>query len=82
MYFVCRGRAEVPGDGDKVLKTLNEGDYFGELALLFSKPRTASVRAVTPCDLFVLDQDDFNRVVEAHPEFAASLEEIARKYQA
>jgi glucose-6-phosphate 1-dehydrogenase len=82
MYFIVRGRAEVLGDGDKVLKALGDGDFFGELALLFSKPRTASVRAVTPCDLFVLDQDDFNRVLEAHPEFAASLEEIAKKYQA
>jgi glucose-6-phosphate 1-dehydrogenase len=78
MYILCRGRAEVVHEPDDLVATLGEGDYFGELSLLLSRPRTASVRAATACELFVLDQADFRRVLEDHPRFAASLQEAAR----
>ena len=42
MYFVKRGTVEIQVD-NKVMKTLNEGDYFGEMALLRDEPRTADV---------------------------------------
>ena len=42
-----------------------------------------AVRALTPCDLFVLDQPEFNAVLKSSPEFAASLQEALRsRYQA
>jgi len=67
MYFICRGQAQVLDAADNVLNTLGEGNFFGELSLLFSKPRSATVRAVTPCDLFVLKQADFTKVLREHP---------------
>jgi glucose-6-phosphate 1-dehydrogenase len=79
MYFICRGQAEVLDAAGKRLNTLGEGDFFGELALLLSKPRTASIRATSNCDLFVLDKSDFSRVVKDHPQFASCLREIAEK---
>jgi glucose-6-phosphate 1-dehydrogenase len=83
MYVVCRGQVEVLDGGGRRLSTLGEGDFFGELSLLWSQPRSASVRAVTPCDLFVLEGPDFNGVVKSYPQFAHSLEEAARtRYQA
>jgi glucose-6-phosphate 1-dehydrogenase len=78
MYFICRGEVEVIDGGGKVLKTLGEGDFFGELSLLLSQPRTASIRAATLCDLFVLDKADFNRVLKDRPQLAASLREVAK----
>jgi glucose-6-phosphate 1-dehydrogenase len=77
MYIVCRGQAEVL-DGSKRLSTVGEGDFFGELALLQSSPRAATVRAVSNCDLFVLDKADFNRVLSNHPQFAGTLREVAK----
>jgi glucose-6-phosphate 1-dehydrogenase len=79
MYIICRGQAEVLDGSGKHLATLQEGDFFGELALLFSQPRAASIRAVTPCDLFVLDKADFDRVAKDDPKFLDSLMEVARK---
>jgi glucose-6-phosphate 1-dehydrogenase len=79
MYFICRGQVEVLDGGGKVLNTLNEGSYFGELSLLFAKPRTASIRAATSCDLFVLEKSDFQKALTGHPQLAASLHQIAKE---
>jgi glucose-6-phosphate 1-dehydrogenase len=78
MYFVARGQVEVVDADGRSVRVLGEGDFFGELSLLLSKPRSSSVRAVTPCDLFVLEQHDFNDALKAHPDFAASLQEAVR----
>jgi CRP-like cAMP-binding protein len=83
MYFISRGQVEIlDGDG-KRLNTLADGDFFGELSLLRSQRRMASVRALSPCDLFVLDQQDFQGVLRNYSEFAGSLHEAAlSRYQA
>ena len=41
MYFLARGQVEVLGDSGPALATLQPGDFFGELSLLLSQPRTA-----------------------------------------
>ena len=79
MYLICRGEVEVLGDHGQVLATLNEGSCFGELALLFSEPRTATVRAKTPCDLFVLGRAEFTRILRDHQQFAKAIKEIAQE---
>ncbi len=79
MYFICRGQVEVLDDAGATLKTMGDGDFFGELSLLFSQPRTASIRADTPCDLFVLSTGDFNRILQDHPRFAESLRQAVRE---
>jgi glucose-6-phosphate 1-dehydrogenase len=78
MYFICRGEVEVE-DGAQVVARLGEGEFFGELALLFDEPRVASIRAATACDLFVLDRPDFERVLKDYPAVAARLREVALK---
>jgi voltage-gated potassium channel len=78
MYFISRGTVEIIApDGTTVLTTLTDGQFFGELALLFSQPRTASVRAVDYCDLYTLDKDTFDHVLTRYPEFAAYIKEAA-----
>jgi glucose-6-phosphate 1-dehydrogenase len=79
MYIICRGQVEILDGKGKVLATLEEGGFFGEVALLLAQPRTASVRAVTACDLFVLEKDDFAKVLREQPRFSASVLEIARQ---
>jgi glucose-6-phosphate 1-dehydrogenase len=77
MYFVCRGELEaIGGDGSR-LGTLREGEFFGEMAVLFDQPRAATVRATTPCDLLVLDGDEFRRIVNDFPAVAAEFRRIA-----
>ena len=61
------------------VKTLKDGDFFGEIAILLSTPRTATVRAKTGCDLFVLDKADFQRILHDHPQFADGVAKVARE---
>jgi len=80
MYFISHGTVEVISpDGKTILATLKDGDLFGEIALLFSEPRSASVRAMDYCDLYTLDKETFQRVLTHYPEFSAYIKGIADK---
>jgi glucose-6-phosphate 1-dehydrogenase len=78
MYLICRGEVEVLDRAGNVKATLRDGDCFGEIALVLSEPRTATVRAKTLCDLFVLDKEDFRRILQDHLQFAQAIKEIAQ----
>ncbi len=79
MYFIARGQVEVLDASGKSLSTMGDGEHFGEMSLLLSAPRSATIKAVTPCDLFVLEKHEFERVLSDHPDFAATLKEQAKK---
>jgi voltage-gated potassium channel len=77
VYFVSRGEVEVEDPEGRVLRTLGEGDFFGEISLLTDAPRSATVRAVGYCDLYALDRETFRRTLAQYPDFAAHVEEVA-----
>jgi glucose-6-phosphate 1-dehydrogenase len=82
MYVIVRGEVEVLDDTGEVLTTLKDGACFGEIALMIDRPRTASVRAKTGCDLLALDKAAFSRILTDHPHFADSVLKVAReRYQ-
>lgn len=78
MYLICRGEVEVLSSGGQVIATLREGDYFGEMALLLSEARNATVRAKTACDLFVLEKTDFCRILRDQQQFAQQIKQVAQ----
>ena len=78
MYLISRGEAEVLDEAGHVRATLGEGNFFGEISLLTSAPRNASVRAKSYCDFFVLDKADFAGVLKDRPQFLKSMMDIAR----
>ena len=57
------------------LNTLDEGDYFGEMALLTGEPRAATVRATMPTELYGLSRSDFAFVLEHSPEASRAVED-------
>ncbi|MFN4258366.1 MAG: glucose-6-phosphate dehydrogenase [Gemmataceae bacterium] len=82
MYILLRGKVEVLDGAGQVLNTLRDGDFFGEIALLLSRPRTASIRALTPCELFMLEKDNFANLLRDHPDFTQTILRIAQeRYQ-
>ena len=69
-YFLIEsGEAEVVGDG-QVVATLRHGEGFGEIALLRSGPRTATVRAYSELRLRALAGDRFVCAVLGYPPSA------------
>lgn len=82
MYFISRGTVEVIAeDGQTILSTLSDGDFFGEIALLFQRPRTASIRAVDFCDMYSFDKETFERVLSYFPDFAEFVRQEAERRQ-
>jgi voltage-gated potassium channel len=82
MYFISRGTLEaLSRDGKTIYATLAAGDFFGEIALVLNQRRTASVRALTYCDLYRLDKDMFERVLAHYPEIGMQIEAKARERQ-
>ena len=70
LFFVIeKGRAVVLQD-DRELRELGRGDFFGEIALLQTKERTASVVARTPMQLITITEAGFKRLVETDPVVA------------
>ncbi|UCD70698.1 MAG: cyclic nucleotide-binding domain-containing protein [Syntrophobacterales bacterium] len=58
---------------------LRGGDFFGEISLIFNRPRMASVRTTKTTELLELEKADFDRVVEAYPPIKGTLEALSRK---
>jgi voltage-gated potassium channel len=70
IYFISRGKVEITThEGQNSHGTLEGGDYFGDLSLILREKRTASVRALTYCEIFMLGRDDFNRIKDEYQEF-------------
>jgi CRP-like cAMP-binding protein len=73
LMVLKEGEVEVIRDGKFVSTIKQPGAIFGEMSVLLERPHSASVRAVTDVQLYVID--DALRVLEAHP---AWLLQIAR----
>ena len=76
IYFVEQGEADVLPDGDETTETLGPGDTFGEIALLLTGERSATVVARTPMQLLSLSGQDFQRIRAAVPELERSLRRL------
>lgn len=78
IFFISRGTVEVVSGGGEVSHgTLEDGDYFGDLSLLLSERRKASVKALTYCDIFVLPKADFERIKRDYDEFREALKALS-----
>lgn len=77
-YMIVRGKCEVlkrTADGaENRVAVLQDGDHFGEIALLHNIPRTATVRAMGPSVLLSVRQEAFHRLMDEHPNLRLALE--------
>ena len=69
---VLEGTVDVLIDG-KVVATCGAGDFFGEMALLDDRPRTATVIAKTDVTVDVVGRPEFSVLLEDHPQIDKQL---------
>ena len=72
LYVIAEGSADVV-QGGRVLRTLKDGDFFGEMSLIDDMPRTADVRAATQVRCLTLAKWEFLGELESHPKMALPL---------
>jgi voltage-gated potassium channel len=77
MYLIADGEVEIKLRHKHI--RLGTGQFFGEIAALRRARRSATVTAVIPTRLLVLDALDLHRLMDRQPEFAARIEEAARE---
>ena len=75
VYFVEEGEAEVLGEGGEG-QAIGPGETFGEISLLLTGERTATVVARTPIRLLALSDQDFQRIRDRVPELESSLRRL------
>jgi CRP-like cAMP-binding protein len=69
MYIIINGSVKIIAEpGGKVLSELDDGEFFGEIALLDEVPRSATAVAKTPCTVLGFFQGDLFGLTERNPK--------------
>ena len=76
-FIILSGTIEVvkgaETDHPTVLRTMGPGEFFGEVALIARKPRTATVRALEDTECIAIWCEDFASELRQHPELAVRM---------
>ncbi|GMF51410.1 unnamed protein product [Phytophthora fragariaefolia] len=67
MYFIAKGKVLVQGPGFELVK--QEGDFFGELSLLYGIPRSATCSSLGVSLLYVLEWETYEKLLADYPEY-------------
>jgi len=84
MYLIERGEVDITvqdrAGQEKLLRTFGPGDVVGEFSLLDGRPRSASMRARTQCEVLRLQRQVFMRFIQSRPQVVlAMLQYLADK---
>jgi signal transduction histidine kinase len=84
IYVVRKGEVQITASLNRgeprKLSRIGPGDFFGELAILDSEPRSASATAETETEVYFIPQFELVRLLEEAPKFAISLvREVSRR---
>lgn len=84
LYFLLDGKAEVLTDEDppRYLTSIQAGEVVGEFALLLNVPRVATVKAITPAALFVVDRHGLRQLLTEYPNLEDRILDTLKKRQA
>ncbi len=75
-FMIASGRVEVrkaKGETFIAITQLSSGEHFGEVSILESQPRNASVVAIEPTKCYIFDRVSFQAVLDASDSFSAEL---------
>jgi CPA2 family monovalent cation:H+ antiporter-2 len=77
VYFISKGEVEVVVNGHKT--KMGPGDFFGEIALLSGRSRSADVIALDFCNLLTLSQRDFRELLRRYPGIRDPIAAVAKE---
>jgi len=69
MYGIKSGSVDITYNESNI-RTLEEGEIFGEMAVIDREPRSATAVAKTQCELVIIEPYDFLFRIQHHPTFA------------
>jgi CRP-like cAMP-binding protein len=78
LFVIEEGEADVHKGGE-LIRSLGPGDAFGEIGLMATGTRTASITATTPMKLVAIFSREFKQIEASMPSIAASLRETMRE---
>lgn len=81
LYLIVSGQTLVERD-HQTIASLDEGDFFGEMALLSDGRHTASVRALTPVEVLALPAADFAALLTQRPDLKEQIQSVADQRRA
>ncbi len=73
MFILQTGRVKISKrirGVEKTLATLEKGEFFGEMAILNDKPRSATAETLEDCDMLVIDRKTFDALIRGNSEIA------------
>jgi CRP-like cAMP-binding protein len=76
MFVLQEGEVEVLkkiGGQEKVLAVLKKGDFFGEMAILNGKPRTATIRVSVDSKILVINPSTFESMIRGNADIAIKM---------
>lgn len=76
MYYVQSGTLAVfkrKGDQEFQIGTIIAGELVGEMSFLDGHPRSATVKAMTDCELVQVPHEKFNKLIDSHPKWFRAL---------
>ena len=81
MYLVKSGQVAVVGpDTSETIAFMGPGSFAGEISLLLSEPRTATLQVIIDAELWILHRDDFEHIINARPAIAREMmRELGRR---
>jgi small-conductance mechanosensitive channel/CRP-like cAMP-binding protein len=85
MFVVHRGSVDVRVDVNgsaRTVKRLQEGDFFGEMALLTGEPRTANVVAAEETEVLEIGHEEMKYLFETNPDLVESLGHVINERRA
>jgi CRP-like cAMP-binding protein len=68
MYFIISGVVDIKRGEES--KELTEGDFFGEMEVLFGGKRNVIAKAKTPVEFLILEPKDFRVFLDAHSKIS------------
>lgn len=83
LVIICRGEVGIykqsPEGDERWIRSLREGDCFGEFGFFLDRKRHASVKSRVECETIEITRDELEGIIKIHPRVKEALEDLFKK---